>query len=216
MTRPAVAILARAPASGGKTRLAPHFPASRLLDLRRALLVDTITVVRAVDATPFVFFTPDDGRAEIAAMAPGFALVPQRGADLGSRMQHALAHLLDERGFASAVLVGSDAPLLTEGDLVAAVASLRNQPVVIGPAEDGGYYLIGMRGLHAALFDAVPWGSSAVLQTTLARAKRLAIDTHLLRHVYDIDTIEDLCRVEQDLIALPRDVAPNLRAWFKR
>jgi uncharacterized protein len=222
--RAAVGIMARAPSSGGKTRLAPHLSESRLLVLRRALLADTLHVVSAVGGVaPFVFFTPLEGRDEIAAMAcgaarsgpPSITLVPQHGDDLGARMQHALTHLLVERRFRIAVLVGSDIPLLTAAHLFEALDALRRDGgIVLGPADDGGYYLMGMTEVYPQVFDRIAWGGDDVLIETLARADRIGIGRRIIRGGYDVDTIEDLRRVEQDLRSQPSDVAPNLRAWL--
>src|SRR5260221_11121399 len=111
----AVGVMARAPSAAGKTRLAPHLPAPRLQALRAALLADTLLVVAAAPGVDrFIVFTPAAAEREIAALAcDAFQLVPQRGTDLGERMQSAFDDLIAGRGYGSAILVGSDIPSLS-------------------------------------------------------------------------------------------------------
>jgi uncharacterized protein len=187
-----------------------------LLALRRALLADVVGVACRIDrCDPFVFLTPESGRAEIAALSgPRVTLVAQQGDDLGARMHHALTELIAGRGFPSAILVGSDVPLLTVDHLADAAEALRRSRLVLGPADDGGYYLIGMNDVHD-LFTRIEWGSDTVLRETVSRARAGGIEPALIRPAYDIDTIDDLHRAEGDLVNLPPEIAPNLRAWFQ-
>jgi glycosyltransferase A (GT-A) superfamily protein (DUF2064 family) len=229
----AVGVMARAPSSPGKTRLAGDFSASRLIALRSALLADTL---RAVERLPNVtiFFTPDDAEAEIASFAAVARRVPQGGGDLGTQMRRALQFLLrepmsdtvselgTEMGSEiaheppdAAILVGSDIPLLTAAHVTDAATALQSRSgVVLGPADDGGYYLIGMRQVYADLFEGMAWGSKTVLADTLRAADRLGIAAHLMPRAYDVDTIDDLLRLERDLAWLPASVCPALRRWF--
>ena len=213
----AIAVLARVPSSGGKTRLAPHLPAHRLAALRTALLADTLqTVAGLEEVVPTVCFTPDGAAEDIAALTDSsFAAMPQRGGDLGERMCTAFHHLLVERGHDAVVLVGTDMPFLTADHITDALATLRTSGgVVLGPADDGGYYLIGMTSVHAALFDGIEWGGPSVLTDTLRAADRLGIEARLIRSGYDIDTIEDLRRLERELAGAPPEVARHVRDWF--
>jgi rSAM/selenodomain-associated transferase 1 len=160
--------MTRAPSSGGKTRLAPHLSAARLRRLRAALLADTLETVSAVpDVDAVVFFTPADGGAEIRVLlATPLPCVAQTGADLGARMRAALEHLLEAPSCEAAILVGTDMPLLTAEHINEARQILDTfRGVVLGPSDDGGYYLIGMQAVHAELFQGVEWGTASVLQT---------------------------------------------------
>jgi rSAM/selenodomain-associated transferase 1 len=220
--------MARAPSSAGKTRLAPHLSPARLTSLRAALLADTL---RVLDSRPGVtiFFTPDDGEQEIAALcaADGEGLprgsaaarsmqrVPQRGGDLGARMLGALRHLLEAQQYEAALLVGSDIPLLSAHHLADAAETLEaSGGVVLGPADDGGYYLIGMTQAHAGLFDRIAWGTDSVLTDTLRAAERSGVEARLVRSAYDVDTIADLRRLERDLAMAPAGVCPDVRRWL--
>lgn len=223
MSRSAIAVMARAPSAPGKTRLAPHHSESRLQALRAALLADTLLVINEwareaadPDVDPFLVFTPEDAEPEMALVAAGtFQLVRQQGADLGERMQSVFEELLGRRGYGSAILVGSDLPLLSADHISDARDTLAaHGGVVLGPADDGGYYLIGMRAAHAGLFDAIEWGTSRVLSGTLRNAERRGVEVHLIRSAFDLDTIEDLQRLERDLETAPPQLAPNVRAWM--
>lgn len=212
-----VGVMTRVPAATGKTRLAPHLSGTRLRALREAFLVDTLETIAAVPGvTPMVFFTPADGEADIHALSPApLACVAQAGDDLGERMRSALGHLLCARGCEAAILVGTDMPMLTAEHITEARETLDAfSGVVLGPADDGGYYLIGMHTVHPELFEGVEWGTASVLTDTLRAADRAGIEARLLRSGYDVDTIDDLRRLENDLRSAPPDIAPHVRAWF--
>ena len=210
----AVGVMARAPSAAGKTRLAPHLAPARLTALRKALLADTLGALADVPCVT-VFFTPDDAEPEIAALAdPTLRPIAQGGGDLGRRMLRALQFLLSVTPD-GAILVGSDIPLLTADHVLEAADTLRaSGGVVLGPADDGGYYLIGMTRAHAGLFESVAWGTESVLTDTLRAAARIGVEARLIRSAYDVDTIEDLQRVARDLAMVPGAVCPELRRWL--
>lgn len=214
--RTAIGVMTRAPSSAGKTRLAPHLSASRLTALRAALLADTLRVLESLpDVT--MFFTPDEAEPDIAALCSATTdRVPQGTGDLGVRMRSALQHLLETRQYDAALIVGSDIPLLSVDHLAEATATLQaSGGVVLGPADDGGYYLIGMTQLYAALFEQIAWGTERVLTDTLRAAERSGVETRLVRSAYDVDTIDDLRRLEHDLASAPAGTCPDVRRWFR-
>jgi len=216
-SRTAIGVIARAPSAPGKTRLAPHLSDARLRSLRAALVADVLHVVSAVEEVErFVFFTPDEADAEIAALARGsFTRRPQRGRDLGQRMRSAFEELLIDRAYGSAILMGSDIPLLTAAHVAAAREQLQaSEDIVLGPADDGGYYVIGLRTAESRLFDVIEWGTATVFSDTVAAATRFGLTPRIIQPAYDVDTIEDLRRLERDLTTAPSDVAPSTRAWF--
>ncbi len=250
-----VGVMARAPSSGGKTRLVPHLSEGRLLALRRALLADTVgalSFVPARDLPPslasnrdelppsrfratagqvgwaslpagrdgydvIVFVEPGDACGEVEGLSGRpVVCVPQTAGDLGRRMCAAFEHLLEALNYDAGILVGSDIPLLTSDHIDEAREPLTTaQGIVLGPADDGGYYLIGMRAVHAELFEGVEWGTASALTDTLRIAERSGIEARLIRAAYDVDTIEDLRRLEGDLRSAPTDIAPHVRAWFR-
>ena len=87
---------------------------------------------------------------------------------------------------------------------------------MLGPADDGGYYLIGMTRPHAALFDGIAWGSESVLTDTLRTAERIGVEARLVRSAYDVDTFDDLLRLERDLAWAPADLCPPSAAGSAR
>ena len=194
----AVAIMAKAPRPGTvKTRLCPPLLPAEAAALYRCFLLDKIAAVGALaDTQPVVAYTPDDARAEFDGLAPGFSLVAQRGRDLGARLHSTLASLL-AAGHAGAIAVDSDTPNLPGAFLQQAVHCLtRPGPdVVLGPTEDGGYYLIGVRRAHRELFDGVPWSTSDVLDVTLKRAAEAGLRAACLPSWFDVDTPDDLQRL---------------------
>jgi hypothetical protein len=198
----AVAIMAKAPRPGEvKTRLCPPLLAAEAAALYRCFLLDKIAAVRALHGVrPVLAYTPDEAQAELAVLAPDFTLVPQRGADLGARLHATLAGLLGA-GHPGAIAVDSDTPTLPREFLQRAVDCLaRPGPdVVLGPTEDGGYYLIGVRAAHRALFDDVPWSTRVVLEATLRRAAAAGLEAVRMPTWFDVDTPDDLRRLQTEL-----------------
>ena len=194
----AVAIMAKAPRPGTvKTRLCPPLLATEAAALYRCFLLDKIATVGGLaDTRPVIAYTPDDARAEFDVLAPGFALVSQDGPDLGARLHSTLAGLL-AAGHAGAIAVDSDTPTLPSGFLQQAVDCLtRPGPdVVLGPTEDGGYYLIGVRAPHRELFERMPWSTSDVLEITRRRAAAAGLRALCLPTWFDVDTPDDLERL---------------------
>ncbi|MGE3510742.1 MAG: TIGR04282 family arsenosugar biosynthesis glycosyltransferase [Vicinamibacterales bacterium] len=222
MTRPVVAVMARAPSAPGKSRLlaslglAETRPEGRgasqptassspgraeigdaAVRLRAALLRDTLERLTGVDAAAAMLFTPASAEAELRTLAGGaIAMYPQRGRDLGARMRAGLVDLLGA-GFDGVVLVGSDLPTLPRAYLRQAMASLTASPetIVLGPAEDGGYYLLGARQVHAAIFDGIAWGTARVLEQTLRAAAAIDVPVARLPPWTDVDSAADLGHV---------------------
>ena len=194
----AVAIMAKAPRPGAvKTRLCPPLLAAEAAALYRCFLLDKIAAVQALSGVrPMMAYTPDEAQAEFAVLAPDFALVPQRGPDLGARLHTTLASLL-AAGHPGAIAVDSDTPTLPREFLQQAVDCLTGPgpDVVLGPTEDGGYYLIGVRAANRALFDDMPWSTAAVLEITLRRAAAAGLQTVCTPAWFDVDTPDDLRRL---------------------
>ena len=196
MSRPALAVIAKEPVEGlAKTRLAPALGGPGAARVAAALLMDTLATVRTVTADPWLCFAPAAARDRMAAMAPGFRLLAQAGGDLGDRLA-ACADALHAAGARSLAIVGADTPHLCAAWYRSAFELLDRVDLVLGPALDGGYYLVAMdtstRPPPAELFAGVPMGSDAVLGETLARAQDLGHRVALLPPLRDLDRIEDL------------------------
>jgi rSAM/selenodomain-associated transferase 1 len=201
--------MAKHPAPGRvKTRLARTLGAEQACALYRAFILDLADRLRALPYGVTWAYAPAD--APFAALLPGEGVRPQHGADLGERMADAVAAELG--GGASAVVVlGADVPHVPAASIVEAVDRLAAVDVVLGPACDGGYYLIGLRAPAPALFSGVAWGTAAVFAATDARARALGLHVHVLPETFDVDEPEDLRRLEtllaEGAVALPRTAA---------
>jgi rSAM/selenodomain-associated transferase 1 len=196
-----VAIMARVPVAGRvKTRLCPPLTPEQAAQLARCFLQDRVEQLGGVAvAAPVVAFTPADGEAALRRLLPaGVRLVAQEGADLGTRLDRVLTDLGSASG-AGAIAIDTDSPTLPTDYVRQACARLAEAAadVVLGPSEDGGYYLIGLRRPAPALFEAMPWSTAAVLDETVARTRRLGLRLALLPAWFDVDRGEDLGRLRE-------------------
>jgi len=188
-------VFLKAPRPGQvKTRLAADIGADEAARVYRGLAERVLAQTspeRADSYQRVLFFAPADAQAEIAAWLPGETLVAQDPGDLGRRMEAAFA-LAFARGATRAALIGTDVPRLSRVHVEEALNALDRCPVVLGPATDGGYYLVGLRQPQPDLFRDVAWGTSSVRETTLHRAAALGLAVHLLPPLRDVDTAADL------------------------
>ena len=215
MMRPVLAIMARAPSSPGKSRLIRELGTCDGESLRGALLRDTFASVSKIDVQKAVLFTPPEHETEIRALTPFPALfLPQRGATLGDRMHEGM-HDLFGRGFGAVAMIGSDLPTLPSGHVSTALHILARRPdvLVLGPAEDGGYYLIGVTRAHPQLFERIPWGTSQVLEHTCKAAEALGMTVERLAQWYDVDSLSDLRRVRRSVTGA-EGIAHYTRTWL--
>jgi rSAM/selenodomain-associated transferase 1 len=211
--------MAKAPLPGQvKTRLCPPLSPDEAADLYRCFLLDKIQQVRALErARPVIAYAPEDAGQIFGAMAPDLELLPQRGADLGVRLTGILERLL-QSGHDGAVAIDSDTPTLPVRLLQQAVDRLADDPeldVVLGPTEDGGYYLIGLKAPQPVLFTDMPWSTADVLPETMRRAETRSLRLAQLRPWYDVDTPDDLNRLRAELARTEARVAPFTRRFFQ-
>jgi uncharacterized protein len=215
MRRPVIAIMARAPSSEGKSRLIRDLGTHDGAGLRLALLRDTLESVSALATEKAVLYTPPDRDAEIRAVTPFQAVfLPQRGSTLGERMREGARDLLTA-GFDAAVLIGSDLPTLPPEHVSSALGVLTRggEVLVLGPTDDGGYYLIGLTQSRPEFFDHIPWGTPLVLQRTREAAEALGIPVETMPLWYDVDSASDLRRVWHQS-EQPNSTARHTRAWL--
>ena len=116
----------------------------------------------------------------------------QSGNNIGERMNHAITQEFSAEKFQHVCLIGSDCPDINTDLLDQAFESLKDVDVVIGPASDGGYYLIGMKKPHPELFSKITWSTSSVLSSTIKNCLRLGLSYHLLEELSDLDEVEDI------------------------
>ncbi len=192
--RDALIVFLKRPAPGEvKTRLMPDLGASDAAHLYRLLAEEEMrqTVPLAGEYAREIFFAPREAGAEIEAWLTGETCRPQIAGDLGARMAAAFEEVF-ARGVRRAALIGTDVPWLSRRDVIGALNALDEADVVLGPAEDGGYYLVALRRPVPELFSGIEWSTSTVLQATLARARTLRQTVHLLPVRRDIDRLEDI------------------------
>lgn len=213
----------RSPVPGRvSTRLVPPLTDVQAAGLYSAFLMDLfsrlhtfINLNNGIGLTLFAAYTPEEGAAGICEfIGTGVEMIEQRGDGLGERIEH-LSKTLFEAGYTSVIIIGSDSPDLPMERILTAAALLSNtekesSEVVIGPAVDGGYYLIGMsagmnggmsRGMtgpQRELFKEIPWSTSEVLETTLKRAASALLKVTLIDEWHDIDTPEDLLLLKEN------------------
>ncbi len=185
-----------------KSRLHPILGAAMATRLYECFLLDRLDALALVEhVDPVVAFTPPEARGRMAALAPrGFTLVAQRGADLGARLHNVLTDLL-AAGHPGAMAIDSDSPTLPMAYVreAATVLAANAADVAVGPCDDGGYYLIGLRAPRPELFDAMPWSTAHVCALTLERARRSGLRVHVLPAWFDVDTHADLRRLQGEL-----------------
>lgn len=212
----ALLTVAKRPAPGRtKTRLTPPLTPEQASALYECLLRDTLDLMRRVpNVQPAIAFLPSGERGYFEALAPDFDLVLQEGDDLGARLDNALARALDA-GYQRAVIMNSDGPTLPLDCLTRAFDALANgADVVLGPADDGGYYLIGLRRPEPRLLREVRMSTPDVLADTLAIAARERLRVELLPAWYDVDDAASLARLRAELAVAPPNVARHTRDYL--
>jgi rSAM/selenodomain-associated transferase 1 len=221
-----LALFARRPVPGQvKTRLIPALTARLACRLHQAMLADAMALLAAAPADERWLYwansgldgaagargavavggaeigaaTRDDSGIEVVTVPAGVGERSQAGADLGERLERAFSDLL--AGGAHAVVFGSDCPWLGAAHTGEAFDALERADVVIGPASDGGYTLIGLRAPRPELFHGIEWGSSRVMAQTLARTSEGGPRVERLETLDDLDDAEDLLRTIQRFTA---------------
>lgn len=218
MSRDALIVFVKAPRPGAtKTRLARHIGDQAAVAVYRAVAgaVARRLVPRGAEYERLFFYAPADAGAEVAAWLRGETCLPQGEGDLGERMAAAFAVTFG-RGARHAAIVGSDVPGLSADAVREALDALREHDLVLGPARDGGYYLMALRRPCPSLFDGLAWSTPTVLAATLERADALGLKARLLQPLTDIDTLEDLRQEWPTVAALLDDstraaIEPALR-----
>jgi rSAM/selenodomain-associated transferase 2/rSAM/selenodomain-associated transferase 1 len=194
----AVVMMARAPWTGGKTRLGIATGDAAHVELRTALFLDTFDAVASVPNVEQIIACEPAGECERVRefVHEQVDVIAQRGGDLGERLTHVFEDVF-RLGIESVVVIGSDLPDLPARLLQDAVAALhgRRDRVVLGPAADGGYYLVGMSRPHPAFFRRIDWGTDRVLAQTLDAAKAERLQVSLLDQWGDVDSTADLERL---------------------
>jgi rSAM/selenodomain-associated transferase 1 len=221
----ALAVMTKAPRAGAvKTRLTPPLTAEEAAALNICFLRDISGAISQVGngARGIGCYTPLGSEGAFRDIFPAeFQLIAQRNADFGGRLAGAIEDLLAV-GFAAVCLINSDSPTLPAAVFAQAaqILSSPNERLVLGPSDDGGYYLIGMRKLYPRLFQEIDWSTDRVLTQTLERANELGFNPSLLPNCYDVDDRATLHRLCDDLLG-PNDTgesktAPATREFLRQ
>ena len=183
-----------------KTRLIPQLGQQGAALIHRQLVMHTLKTLTDFltwkNNTEFIIYHDSGSRRKMEDwLGCDYLYQEQRGNDLGQRMADALLYALNKTQ--NCILLGSDCPDITAPILSKALLALKQKDIVLGPAHDGGYYLIGVSNSIKAdvcrqLFKEIPWGADTVFAKTLERAENLGLDAHILKKLHDIDCAADL------------------------
>lgn len=217
MRKPVFVIMAKRPAVGQtKTRLCPPLTPEEAAALYQALLRDTIELVAGLGGARLaIAVTPPEAMVDFRRFSPPDAiLLPVVGRDIGECLSQVLDQLL-ATGYPKAIAVNSDGPTLPVDYLRRASSHLGEADVVLGPNEDGGYYLIGLKQSQPGLFRDIAWSTDQVTPQTLARAEAMGLQVAVLPPWYDVDTGADLDRLRAELVDLPPEALPHTRCFLE-
>lgn len=191
MTKLGLAVFCKAPVEGQcKTRLIADLGAEGALQVHIRLARETLARLGSVAEQRVLWCSAESPLARTWAMEFGYEFEVQRGANLGQRMHHALAAML-AAGCSAVCLVGSDCPPIGSDYLHSAFVALDGADAIFGPAEDGGYGLVGLSEARCELFDDMRWGENSVMASTRVRATEHNLKIYELPKIWDVDTLED-------------------------
>jgi rSAM/selenodomain-associated transferase 1 len=203
----AIAIVCKTPAPGlSKTRLSPPLRPEDCAALAACFIRDLAATIgeltRDGDVTGYAVYTPAGGEHSLRALLPSdFHLQLQCDGDLGTRLTAATRELLSKH--TGVILVNADSPTLPASILRAAVDATRRGGIVLSPALDGGYTLIGLSRMHERMFADIPWSTSEVHQVTVERAAEIGVPVVSVPGWYDVDDAESLSVLQSELAGKP-------------
>jgi rSAM/selenodomain-associated transferase 1 len=227
----ALALMTKAPRAGNvKTRLVPPLTNEEAAQLNRCFLQDTGAAISVccsgftgANSGPIArgvaVYTPVGAESDYADILPAdFSLLPQRGENFGERLFFAAEDLF-KCGFDSVCLIDSDSPTIPAKNFAKAMEllSLPGDHIVLGPCDDGGYYLIGLKQLHQGVFEQIDWSTERVLEQTIRRATQIGVGVHKLPRGLDVDDHAALRRLCSELLGKnARDnVAPQTQQFLR-
>jgi len=212
--RGALVVMAKAPREGRvKTRLARAYPASDVARLSECMLLDTLALAQSLPRVHVAVMCPAGDVVDLSARLPaGVEVVGQDGEGLADALASVFRHFVPA-GFRRVIAVDGDSPHLPPGILEAAFVLCDTNDLVVGPTEDGGYYLVGTSASHPRLFDASPLGTAGAYEALRARARSLGLSVGVVDPWYDVDEPADLSRLAADLRLTPAR-APRTAAFL--
>src|SRR5574342_76991 len=199
--RRALVVMAKAPRRGhAKTRLDGAVP--DVVQLSECMLRDTLDLARSLGGLQVAVMCPPQDVGPLAALLPGVELVAQEGAGLAAALTCAFRHFV-QAGFARVIALDADSPHLPAAVIQAAFASLDESDLVMGPTEDGGYYLVGASAAHPGLFEEALLGTASAYDALCRTASARGLSVAVVPVWYDVDVAADLSRLRADLRAEP-------------
>ncbi|HEX5883733.1 MAG TPA: TIGR04282 family arsenosugar biosynthesis glycosyltransferase [Pyrinomonadaceae bacterium] len=217
--RAVIIVMVKAPLPGlAKTRLTPPLDQSEAASLALCFVQDVVNSALEITQNVVVAFTPPDGRAVLEASLPdGLRWIEQQGQHLGDRLISAIAYAYD-LGFSPIILLGADSPTLPPVFIQQACQMLTvgSADVALGPAADGGYYLLGVRKPEPGLFQNITWSSPFTLEHTIRNINQLGLRLVTLDQWYDVDTFAELQTLDNELRSdeRARSRAPATYSWL--
>ena len=207
-------IMAKAPKPGMvKTRLMENLPAPAVTALYSCLLEDTLALVTLLTNVELAVMCPESDQDELTRLLGNTVeVVAQKGEGLAAGLTSVFRHFT-AAGRQHVIAFNSDSPHLPASVLESAFEILATHDVVVGPTHDGGYYLVGAKAAHPALFESDPMGTKSALDRLLTRTKDLELSTGFTEPFYDIDVAKDLILLAGELRLAPAK-APRTAAWF--
>lgn len=207
-------IMAKAPKPGMvKTRLTETLPVDAVTALYRCLLGDTLALAKSLPNVDVAIMCPESDQQELAEFAgDAVQVVGQKGSGLAAGLTSVFQHFTIAGG--RVIAFNSDSPHLASSVLENAFEVLTAHDVVVGPTNDGGYYLVGAKAAHPTLFENDGLGTRSALDRLLARTKHLELSTGFTETFYDIDLAQDLIQLADDLLLAPAK-APRTAAWIR-
>lgn len=222
MSRPAVIVMIKAPRAGFvKTRLTPTLSDADAAALAICFARDTVSSASSIACEVIIAYAPSDGRdiLETLFRDDGLQWIEQRGEDLGARLEAVTIEAF-KMGFGPLAFIGADSPTLPPDFIATALRSLAasQSDIALGPTEDGGFYLVGLRRIESGIFENIAWSSPEAYAQTARNAAHLGLRLLELPTWYDVDTPADLERLRAELSA---DEQAQLRApatyqWLRK
>jgi len=214
LTNRTLVIMAKAPRVGSvKTRLALNLSPQQATELYACFLNDTIALAKALNQIEIAIMCPASDVEDLCcSVTDAVPVVPQTGRGLAAGLTSVFAHFANS-GRQRVIAFNSDSPHLPASLLENAFDVLESSDLVVGPTHDGGYYLVGAKASHPALFEDDGMGTMNALESLLARARKLRLSAGFTDPFYDIDVASDLTRLAAELRLAPAR-APRTAAWL--
>lgn len=212
----AVVLMAKQPQAGKtKTRLCPPFSPEEAAELYEALLKDTLALAGGLEGIQMaVAISPPESLGYFEQIAPpGTLMLQVQGVTIGVCLEQSLRALLN-LGYQKVLALNTDGPSLPREYLLQAVHLLDAHDLVLGPSEDGGYYLVGIKKRHPTIFENIPWSTGAVLARTLEQAEKLRLRAALTPPWYDVDSPADAKRLQAEINRQPDAMLRHTRRFF--